>query len=67
MVQELGTVHHARWMGAMICILEIMLVGDDFYNMSATLQHGITDHAFSLHIFTRIAGLPFQCQHMFLF
>ena len=60
-------IYHARWMGAMIYVLKMILVGGDLDNMGATLQHGVTDHAFLLHIFTRNTGLPFQCQHMLLF
>ena len=50
MVEESGTILHARWMGAMIYILKMILVGDDLYYMGATQQHGATDLAFSLYI-----------------
>ena len=44
--KKLGTVHHTRWMGTMLCILKMILVGDDLYDMGATQQHGVTDLAF---------------------
>ena len=50
--KKLGTVHHARRMGAMICILKIILAGDDFYDMAATQQLGVTDLFFFVYIYS---------------